>query len=103
MSRLYTVILLLFSINLYSQTPNWVWAKKAVGTYTDHGVAIANDAAGNIYATGWFASPFIIFGQDTLFNSQPNTTDIFLVKYNSDGDVLWARNPYGNEHEFAYS
>jgi hypothetical protein len=80
-------------LNLFSQVPDWAWAKSAGGASYDMGNAIATDAIGNIVVTGNFVSPTITFGTTTLTNSGEN--DIFVVKYDSSGNVLWAKSAGG--------
>jgi hypothetical protein len=46
------------------------------------------DAAGNVYVTGYFYSPTATFGSTVLINN--GSTDVFVVKYNSTGQVIWA-------------
>src|SRR6266478_3524366 len=78
-------------INCTAQSPNWLWAKSAGGTITDVGVGITTDAGGNVYAAGYFISSSIAFGTTTLANVQAGNSDIFLVKYDASGNVLWAK------------
>jgi hypothetical protein len=62
--------------------------------------SIAADQTGNILMTGSFASTTITFGTITLTNSGTGGSDLFLVKYNNAGGVLWAVNAGGsNNHE----
>ncbi|MEI6488002.1 MAG: T9SS type A sorting domain-containing protein [Bacteroidota bacterium] len=79
---------------MLAQTPSWVWARMPHGVGNDIGNSIASDASGNIYVTGQFVSDTIKFGAYTLVNhNRSNTyTDIFVAKYNSSGNVIWARN-----------
>ncbi len=71
-----------------AQTPDWLWAKSEGGTSTEYSPSVAVDASGNAYFTGWFASPIIVFGDDTLMSA--GSTDLFLAKYDPYGNVLWA-------------
>ncbi|HNW98861.1 MAG TPA: SBBP repeat-containing protein [Bacteroidales bacterium] len=63
---------------------------------------MSNDALGNVYVTGYFISPTVIFDDDTLTNSSQEH-DIFLVKYNDNGDVIWSRSIGGDDHDTPYS
>lgn len=78
----------------YSQCPDWMWAKKAGGTLDDAGQAIARDASGNIYTTGYFWSDSLTFGNNTLYNA--GASDVFLAKYDASGNALWAQYAGGN-------
>jgi len=92
-SNLFSLILIFtFSISLsYAQTPNWIWAESAGGMSNDYGNGICNDNSGNTYSTGYF-SESITFGEITLTDN--GGSDIFIVKYDPNGNVLWA-NSYG--------
>jgi hypothetical protein len=51
--------------------------------------ALATDAQGNVYVGGYFAGT-IYFGSQQ-FTSHISHYDIFVAKYNADGDLLWAQ------------
>ncbi len=74
----------------YDQSGNFLWAQRFGGSSNDRGTAIATDKSGNVYLTGYFYSPTIIFGTDTLKNAG-NVGDIFIVKFDSSGKILWAK------------
>jgi len=79
----------------YDSSGNVLWAKSAGSQVDDYGIADATDAAGNVYVTGRYrATPFIL-GPDTLIYSGGIGDDIFLAKYDSSGNVLWAKNAVG--------
>ena len=84
------VVSFLFSLQTFSQSPNWLWARSAGGTYTESGYSIAMDADDNIYVTGVFQSATITFGSTTLTNNAGTGYDIFIVKYDGAGNVIWA-------------
>jgi len=81
-----------FFLVKYDDTGNVKWAKDASeqNCYAI-GLSVAVDNEGNVYASGLFSSPTIIFGSDTLFNESQNNSNFFLVKYDSLGNVLWAK------------
>lgn len=91
---LLTVLIFACSLSLHAQAPPWLWAKSAGGAA---GVCAANsvavDASGNSYVAGLFGGPSITFGTTTLFNANPTSGsyDMFVVKYDPAGAVLWAR------------
>ncbi len=82
-----------------AQTPNWAWAKSAGGALVDQSYNISVDANGNVFMTGMFVSPTITFGSITLTNT--GLSDIFLVKYDSNGNVLWAKSAIGSSEEIS--
>ncbi len=61
---------------------------------------IATDAAGNIYITANFYLPSIKIGSYTLNNG--GSDDIFVAKYDSDGNVIWATSSGGSGSDDAY-
>jgi len=95
MKEILKIFLLAFTVsaNVFGQVPDWglgwAWAKSSGGTLDDMGQSIAIDSADNIYVAGYFKSATIVFGNTTLTNYGGN--DIFIVKYNTNGDVIWAK------------
>jgi hypothetical protein len=81
----------LFSTNIMAQTPNWKWAKSAAGSGNDISYSVATDNNSNIIITGSFSSPSITFGTTILTNSILNGRALFIAKYDSLGNVLWAK------------
>ena len=79
----------------YSPEGLVLWAKSAGGSQADSAVSIAKDISGNIYVTGTFSSSNITFGTTTLSNTSSNTNDIFIVKYDVNGNVKWAKKAGG--------
>lgn len=97
-TKIYFLAILFFNASvIFAQAPNWAWAKSAGGTYSDFGLSNTMDANGNLYATGRFGNSNITFGSITLSSSGQN--DIFIVKYNSGGNVLWAKAIGGADDE----
>ena len=70
---------------------NWLWAKKAGGTYNDIASAIAVDSAGNAYITGYFASTTLTFIAGAITLSRSGGNDLFVAKISSNGVWQWAR------------
>lgn len=71
---------------------NFLWAKSFGGNSADEGRGIQLDAQGNIYITGAFQGG-VDFDPNasTLFLSSNGATDIFMVKLNSAGNLVWAK------------
>src|SRR5258706_6575866 len=82
---------IIFWVNGFSQ--NWLWARAATGVA--EGLSVATDASGNVFVTGYFVSDSITFGTTTLVNAGATNTDIFLAKYDGNGNVLWAKSAGG--------
>src|SRR5688572_21636884 len=75
----------------YDKSGQVLWAQGAGGPANDAAWSVAVDGTGNCYVTGYFQSDFAVFGTDTVHkDTVNNTSDIFLVKYSPQGNVLWA-------------
>jgi len=98
-NRLLAFIFLSFlSQLLQAQAPDWVWAKSQGGTGSDVPYCIKTDLSGNVYVGGAFESSSIVFG-DTTFTKPANSfVSLFLLKYDAQGNVLWARSAYSREN-----
>jgi hypothetical protein len=78
---------------------NFVWAKQMGSPTTNpssnRGNAIAVDASGNVYTTGFFAGNGEDFdpgsGTYLLSSIDQYTQDIFISKLNSSGNFVWAK------------
>jgi hypothetical protein len=74
----------------YNSAGEVLWSKTYNGPAdeSDIGEAIAIDNSGNVYSAGRSES------------EAPSPQDMILIKYNSDGDTLWARRYNGNADNF---
>ena len=99
LSLLLLPVLFFFNLTAHAQTPNWQWAKSAGGTDWEEAYDIAVDGSGNSYVTGFFRSNTITFGTITLSKITPVSVwdDVFIVKYDPLGNVLWAKNAGSSE------
>lgn len=77
----------------YDAGGNFLW-----GNLTDKARtgAVATDADGNIFITGWFQTPSIDFNPGgsggELYNTGGSSANVaFVVKYNAAGDFQWAK------------
>ncbi|MBK7854849.1 MAG: SBBP repeat-containing protein [Bacteroidetes bacterium] len=78
---------------------NFLWAKSSVGGQQEEGHGICTDVFGNVYVTGFYASSSVSFGSITL--SLSNNPQLFLVKYDANGNVMWAFAEGGNNNDFS--
>jgi len=83
---------------------NLLWVKSAGRAFQDGAMAVTTDAAGNIFAAGFFHSDTISFGSIKLANASGNICaglceDIFMVKYDAGGNVLWAKSAGGPDSD----
>ena len=81
----------------YDAGGNVAWAAGAAGKLDDEAAYVTTDAQNNSYVTGYFRSPVIVFGHDTLVNDSSNQ-NMFVVKYDAGGNVTWAKDPGKNDN-----
>ncbi len=81
--------------------PCWNWAKSSSGTISGTATGnIAIDSFKNSYVTGTFTSASISF--DTFSLASNGGNDIFLIKYDSIGKVVWAKNVGSSGNDEGY-
>ena len=96
-----TIALIGFNNISTAQSPNWAWAKSVGNTSSDQGRSVATDASGNIFMTGYFAGSTITFGTTTLTSA--GSGDVFIVKYDANGNVLWSKSVGSISDDSGYS
>nr|MBA2582829.1 SBBP repeat-containing protein [Bacteroidota bacterium] len=82
-----------------------VWAKNAGGSLADAGLGIASDDDSNVYITGNYGISADFNGQ--VINGK-DSAEIFIAKYDSNGEFKWVMNiegkldtKYESQHEEA--
>jgi hypothetical protein len=78
----------------YGANGNVLWAKSAGGNVIDEGQSTSTDGNGNVFITGYFSSPTITFGSILLTNA--GNDNVFIAKYDSLGNVIWAKSAGGS-------
>jgi len=87
-------------ISKYSSNGSLIWIKRFGGSQSDRAVDLALDQNNNIYITGDFYGQ-VDFDSYSI-TSASNSKDIFLLKLDNNGNVLWVRKEGGNDSENAY-
>ncbi|CAN5370002.1 hypothetical protein BH11BAC2_BH11BAC2_02540 [soil metagenome] len=99
-SQLVFLLLTISILNCTSlKSQSWAWARSATGNEFDQSSTVIADAAGNVYVAGYFASDSITFGNITLQNSSISFDEMFIVKYDPNGNVLWAQRAGGADDD----
>ena len=81
-----------------------LWAKGIGGSSTDIGYSVAFDNDQNIYTTGHFKNSVDFDPGAGTFNLSTNSyEEIFILKLDSLGNFIWAKNIGGPNHDHAYS
>ncbi|MEE4196494.1 MAG: T9SS type A sorting domain-containing protein [Bacteroidales bacterium] len=75
---------------------NGLWVRQSYGNNNDYTGTITQDDYGNIYFTGYFSgTEFYADSTETLTSnvilSTSGSNDIFIHKYNKNGNLLWSR------------
>ena len=83
-------------ISKYAPNGSFIWAKSVGGTYYDIGRGYA-DGSGNIYMTGAYAGTVDFDPGSDVFNlTSAGKADVFIAKYSTDGNFVWAKNLAGS-------
>lgn len=81
----------------YDASGNALWAKSGTGTSNEVGNGVTLETNGNIHVVGSFNSSTFTIGSNTLNLS--GYDDIFTVKYDASGNVLWAKKAGGTNND----
>jgi hypothetical protein len=71
----------------YDKDGNAQWARKMGGIYYDEATSVITDSSLNVYVCGQFES-----GSIGTIGAYPINPGGFVAKYDSSGNVMWARN-----------
>ncbi|MBK9318672.1 MAG: SBBP repeat-containing protein [Bacteroidetes bacterium] len=93
--NIYSVGLWNTDVYVYKSNPmgDTVWTRRIAATqFYSSAYSVATDAAGNVYVTG------LHYGL-TLFPGTLGGSDVFVLKYNTNGTLLWSRTFGGTSSE----
>lgn len=96
----FLLVLLLLSIGTQAQI-QWDWAKSFGGANDDYISKVVTDSKGGVYGFGSFKSSSFVIGTTTITNA--GGSDLFLVKYDTLGNVVWAKSFGSTGDDTAYS
>jgi len=82
----------------YDRNGNAIWARKAGGASEDYASAVAVNNLDEVFVTGAFHDTGVFSGFSAISSG---IEDVFLTKYDGDGNVQWLRRAGGNGHDFA--
>ena len=75
-------------ISKFSPSGALIWAKQFGGIGDDYARGIDIDASGNIYVSGVFSNSIDF---DGLILTAAGSSDIFLIKMDSNGNIIWGK------------
>lgn len=84
----------------YARDGTLLWVTQAGGDGYAWGNSVASDSAGNILVTGAFEIE-AAFDDETLKSA--GDLDIFVAKYDPDGNLMWVQSAGGSGRDGAYS
>lgn len=93
-TKLFAILLIAFSTNIYSQQPpNFQWANQMTGPASDdEGRSVVTDAAGNVYSTGTFSGTVDFDPGVGVFTlTSTSDADVYVSKVDASGLFVWAK------------
>jgi hypothetical protein len=82
----------------------YVWAKRFGGTSFDNGYSVAVDSSGNTFVAGFFSGTADFDpGVGTANLTSAGDADVFVVKLNSSGEYVWAKQLGGTGSDIGFS
>lgn len=93
----FVVGLLLLASSIFAEIPVFKWAKNINGNGNDYSsvTSISYQSKGYIYFSGTINGSEVKIGNFTLTNKDNTGSDIFIAKFDTLGNVIWAKN-FGN-------
>ncbi len=76
-----------FYVAKYNHLGNLIWVRSVGGSQHEYAGGVTVDPMGNVLVTGTYQTSHLVIGHDTLQWGG----NVFVVKYDSSGNVLWAR------------
>jgi len=83
----------------YSDTGQYLWAKRFGGSGNDTGMAVSTDSSGNVVIAGSFENA-VDFGGGALTSA--GMRDIFVAKYSATGQHIWSKRFGGASDDVGY-
>jgi hypothetical protein len=94
MKKIYLLLVLLLAQYSIAQNPHWEWVTGIQASYSNPDHVLSTDVQGNLYTLSTFTSD-VISPNYQFYNTNPSTSDGFIVKYNADGVFQWAKQVTG--------
>lgn len=87
----------------YDANLSFSWALHMGGASFDEATSITEDIAGNVYIAGHYQNSFYFPGANGLDSLvSQSQSSVFLLKYDSQGQFIWAKDIQGLGNEYAY-
>ncbi len=82
---------------------NFEWAVSMGASGIDKGYSVSADAAGNVYATGYFVGTVDFDPSAGTYNLTAADYDGFISKLDPSGNLLWAKQINSNSYLYSFS
>lgn len=87
----------------YNSSGNFVWGRKVGGTLSDNAYSITIDHENNVIITGHFQSTLSVdLGVGTSNLVSNGSYDIYMIKYDNNGNNIWLKNIGGVDEDYGY-
>ncbi|MBC8047807.1 MAG: hypothetical protein H7Y00_13500, partial [Fimbriimonadaceae bacterium] len=90
-----------FALIKYNSGGDLQWANQIGGDSLDISHNLIIDANGDIVLTGQYVSDELTFDSYTI--TKQGSSDIFIAKYDTDGNAIWAKSAGGDDWDFSYA
>lgn len=88
----------------WTNSGNYLWARRITDPSLIRSNSVVTDANNNVYIAGYFyTSVNILTPANSMGLSSNGDTDCFLIKYNSIGNLIWAKGIGDSGPDAAYS
>ena len=94
-----SLVLIVFSL-INAQDVQWLKSIHGESHVSSRGLTVTN--SGYIISCGGYNSDTVFFGNMSLL-SRSNGTDAYLIKYDLEGNPVWADNPGGTSGQCAWN
>ena len=96
------VFFLLFYNNIFAQNVEWI---KQFGSISyDEGKTICSDRSGNVFISGVFNGKLSYkFGNDSIEAISNGESDVFIVKLNQEGELIWFKTFGGVSYDAVFA
>ncbi len=85
----------------YDLSGNLIWARSAGGIYNEKALSVTYDNSGNVFICGHYTDSLTFGGTTTIYGS--GSKDIFVAKYDMNGNFQWVNRAGGAGRDEAKS